>query len=76
MPGRGHHLVAVGVVAMVALGATAGAAPAPAGGEESIAPPPVARVAGELARSGARVAVELGEDSVALGTWKVVRATV
>jgi Tol biopolymer transport system component len=53
MPGRVHHLVAVGIVAMIALGATAGAAPAPTGGEESI-PPPVGRVAAELARSGAR----------------------
>jgi TolB protein len=54
MPGRVRHLVAVGIVAMVAVGATAGAAPAPAGREQSSAPPPVARVAGELARSGAQ----------------------
>ena len=32
MPGRVHRLIAVGIVAMAALGAPAGGAPAPAGG--------------------------------------------
>ena len=48
MPGRVHRLIAVGIVAMAALGAPAGGAPAPAGGEESSAPPPVGRVAREM----------------------------
>ena len=34
MPGRVHRLIAVGIVAIAALGAPAGGAPAPAGGEE------------------------------------------
>ena len=48
MPGRVHRLTAVGIVAMAALGAPAGGAPATAGGEESSAPPPVGRVLREM----------------------------
>jgi Tol biopolymer transport system component len=45
MPGRVHRLIAVGIVAMAA---PAEGAPAPAGGEESSAPPPVGRVLREM----------------------------
>ena len=48
MPGQVHRLIAVGIVAMAALGAPAAGAPAPAGGEESSGPPPVERVLREI----------------------------
>ena len=57
MPGRVHRLIAVGIVAMAALGAPAGGAPAPAGGEESSAPPPVGRVLREMSPGSKSVIV-------------------
>ena len=49
MPGRVHRLIAVGIVAM--------AAPAPAGGEESSAAPPVGRVLREMSPGSKSVIV-------------------
>ena len=60
MPGRVHRLTAVGIVAMAALGAPAGGAPAPAGGEESSAPPPVGRVLREMPPGAKIVFVSVG----------------
>ena len=57
MPGRVHRLIAVGIVAMAALGAPAGGAPAPAEGEESSAPPPVGRVLREMSPGSKSVIV-------------------
>jgi TolB protein len=57
MPGRAHHLVAVGIVAMAALGATSGAASARAEAEKSDALPPVGRVALELRTAAKSVIV-------------------
>ena len=61
MPANPIQLLGAGLVVAVGLAAT-GAAPAPAGGEESSAPPPVARVAGELARSGAQSVIVFVSD--------------
>jgi D-alanyl-D-alanine carboxypeptidase len=51
---RIQHLVAVGLAVTIALATTSGAASAPTRGEESSAPPPVGRIARELARGGAK----------------------
>ena len=51
---RAHHLVAVGLVVAVVLAGTSGAASAPARGEGSSVPPPVGRIARELADGGAQ----------------------
>jgi len=51
---RTRRLIAVGVAVAVVLAATSGAASAPARGEGSSVPPPVGRIARELAGGGAQ----------------------